>query len=117
MPPVDLEGNGYHNRPRQLDCAVTASSSERRCIMVAGFSRSGTSWLARCLSFAPRITYHRERDNYNCVAEAEKRFICAVKLVFAGLNMAAWFSANVPHAHQIYVLRDPCGQIREKRLG
>jgi Sulfotransferase family len=54
---------------------MTVSSTERRCIMVAGFPRSGTSWLAKCLSFAPGFTYYREPDNYEYVPEAEKRFM------------------------------------------
>jgi hypothetical protein len=43
--------------------------------MVTGFPRSGTSWLAKCLSFAPGFTYYREPDNYEHVPEAEKRFV------------------------------------------
>jgi hypothetical protein len=40
-----------------------------------------------------------------------------LKLVFANLNLA-WFSANVPHARQLCVLRHPCGQFASwKRLG
>ena len=40
-----------------------------------------------------------------------------VKLVFANLNLA-WFSSNLPHAQQLYVLRHPCGQFESwKRLG
>jgi len=77
--------------------------TERRCVIVAGFPRSGTSWLAKCLSFAPGFTYYREPDNFD--------------LVFANLNLA-WFSANVPHARQVCVLRHPCGQFASwKRLG
>jgi hypothetical protein len=45
-----------------------------RCVIVAGFPRSGTSWLARGLSFAPGFTYYREPDNHDRVAEAEERF-------------------------------------------
>src|SRR4051812_27533784 len=45
-----------------------------RCVIVAGFPRSGTSWLARGLSFAPGFTYYREPDNHNRVAAAEERF-------------------------------------------
>jgi hypothetical protein len=48
--------------------------TQRRCIIVAGFPRSGTSWLAKGLSFAPGFTYYREPDNYEFVPEAEKRF-------------------------------------------
>ncbi len=139
--------------------------------MVAGFPRSGTSWLAKGLSFAPGFTYYREPDNYQHVPEAEKRFLylyltgeyddpayrrlmiraCSgqvataftmkhdpgpllkplrgpgrmlgerfpilffrrphvlVKLVFASLNLG-WFSANLPQAQQLYLLRHPCGQ-------
>ncbi len=158
---------------------MTASSSERRCIIVAGFPRSGTSWMAKCLSFAPGFTYYREPDNYDHVPEAERRFMylyltgehddqgyrrlmtraCTgqvatwftmrhdpgpllkflrgpgrrlgerfpflffrkrhvlVKLVFANLNLA-WFSANLPHVRQLYVLRHPCGQFESwRRLG
>ena len=32
-----------------------------------------------------------------------------LKLVYANLNLA-WFSANLPHARQVCVLRHPCGQ-------
>ncbi len=48
--------------------------TERRCVIVTGFPRSGTSWLAKSLSFAPGFTYYREPDNYHFVAGAEKRF-------------------------------------------
>lgn len=48
--------------------------AKRRCVIVAGFPRSGTSWLAKCLSFAPRFTYYREPDNFDRVKEAERRF-------------------------------------------
>jgi len=48
--------------------------SERQCIIVAGLPRSGTSWLAKCLSFAPGFTYYREPDNWERVRGAEKRF-------------------------------------------
>jgi hypothetical protein len=47
---------------------------DRRCIIVAGFPRSGTSWLAKSLSFARGFTYYREPDNVDMVAEAEERF-------------------------------------------
>ncbi len=47
---------------------------ERRCVVVAGFPRSGTSWLAKGLSFAPGFTYYREPDNFNFVPGAEERF-------------------------------------------
>jgi hypothetical protein len=47
---------------------------ERRCVIVAGFPRSGTSWLAKSLSFARGFTYYREPDNVDMVAEAEDRF-------------------------------------------
>ncbi len=45
--------------------------AERRCVIVVGFPRSGTSWLAKCLSFAPDFTYYREPDNFNFVPGAE----------------------------------------------
>ena len=48
--------------------------SERRCIIVVGFPRSGTSWLAKGLSFARGFTYYREPDNVDKVPEAEERF-------------------------------------------
>jgi hypothetical protein len=47
---------------------------ERRCVIVAGFPRSGTSWLAKGLSFAPGFTYYREPDNFEFVPGAEERF-------------------------------------------
>jgi hypothetical protein len=49
--------------------------SERRCLIVAGFARSGTSWLAKSLSFARGFTYYREPDNFDRVPEAEERFL------------------------------------------
>jgi hypothetical protein len=49
--------------------------AERRCVIVVGFPRSGTSWLAKCLSFAPDFTYYREPDNFERVREAERRFV------------------------------------------
>jgi hypothetical protein len=48
--------------------------SDRRCVIVVGLPRSGTSWLAKCLSFAPGLTYYREPDNWEHVPGAEKRF-------------------------------------------
>jgi hypothetical protein len=48
--------------------------AERRCVVVAGFPRSGTSWLAKGLSFAPGFTYYREPDNFHLVPGAEERF-------------------------------------------
>ena len=47
---------------------------ERRCVIVAGFPRSGTSWLAKSLSYARDFTYYREPDNLDMVPEAEERF-------------------------------------------
>ena len=49
--------------------------ADRRCVIVVGFPRSGTSWLAKCLSFAPGFTYYREPDNFDRVPEAERRFM------------------------------------------
>ena len=48
--------------------------AERRCVIVAGFPRSGTSWVAKALSFAPGFTYYREPDNFHFVPGAEERF-------------------------------------------
>jgi sulfotransferase family protein len=153
--------------------------AERRCVVVAGFPRSGTSWLAKGLSFAPGFTYYREPDNFHFVPGAEERFdtlyltaehddpayrslmiraaagqvatartmrqnpgpllgflggpgralgerfpvlFCRkrdvlLKLVYANLNLA-WFSANLPQAQQVCVLRHPCGQFDSwRRLG
>jgi len=153
--------------------------AERRCVVVAGFPRSGTSWLAKGLSFAPGFTYYREPDNFNFVPGAEERFAnlyltaehddpayrrlmtraaagevattrtmsqdpgpllkylggpgralgerfpvlffrkrdVLLKLVYANLNLA-WFSAHLPHAQQVCVLRHPCGQFDSwQRLG
>ena len=42
--------------------------------MVIGPPRSGTSWVAKALSFAPGFTYYREPDNFDRVPEAEERF-------------------------------------------
>jgi Sulfotransferase family len=50
------------------------SSHGSHCVMVIGPPRSGTSWVAKALSFAPGFTYYREPDNYDRVEEAEKRF-------------------------------------------
>jgi hypothetical protein len=47
---------------------------ERRRVIVAGLPRSGTSWLAKSLSFAPGFTYYREPDNVDMVPGAEARF-------------------------------------------
>jgi len=49
--------------------------SSRRCVVIAGLPRSGTSWLAKGLSFAPGFTYYREPDNWEHVPGAERRFI------------------------------------------
>jgi len=158
---------------------MSGSPDGRRCIIVSGFPRSGTSWVAKGLSHAPGFTYYREPDNYHHVRDAEKRFTylylnsdhddpayralltraCAgevataftmrhdpgpllrlfrgpgrlvgerfpalfmrqrhvlVKLVFASLNLD-WFSANLPEARQLCVLRHPCGQFESwRRLG
>jgi Sulfotransferase family len=54
---------------------TVTQKSERRCVIVTGFPRSGTSWLAKCLSFAPGFTYYREPDNFDRVPEAERRFV------------------------------------------
>jgi hypothetical protein len=48
--------------------------TERPCVIVAGFPRSGTSWLAKSLSFARGFTYYREPDNVDMVPGAEERF-------------------------------------------
>ena len=54
---------------------ASAVTSERRCVLVVGVPRSGTSWLAKCLSFARDFTYYREPDNCEHVPGAERRFI------------------------------------------
>jgi len=46
----------------------------RRCVIVAGLPRSGTSWVAKGLSFARGFTYYREPDNFHFVPGAEERF-------------------------------------------
>src|SRR4051794_9054259 len=43
-------------------------------IVVSGIPRSGTSWVAKTLSFAPGYTYYREPDNSDHVAGAEPWF-------------------------------------------
>lgn len=48
--------------------------AQSRCVIVAGSPRSGTSWLAKGLSYAPGFTYYREPDNFHHVREAEARF-------------------------------------------
>jgi hypothetical protein len=57
-------------------------------VVVAGIPRSGTSWVAKALSFDPRYTYFREPDNYDRVAGAERRF--ASLYLAAGMADAAW---------------------------
>lgn len=56
------------------DSGMGKPPTERRCVLVAGFPRSGTSWVAKGLSFASGFTYYREPDNFRLVAEAEERF-------------------------------------------
>jgi hypothetical protein len=58
----------------RLGAAPSTADPARRCVIVAGFPRSGTSWLAKGLSFAPGFTYYREPDNFNFVPGAEERF-------------------------------------------
>jgi hypothetical protein len=65
-----------------------ASATARRCVIVAGFPRSGTSWLAKGLSFAPGFTYYREPDNFDRVPGAEERF--AWLYLTAGQDDAAY---------------------------
>lgn len=164
---------------QETDRHMTETADGRRCIIVSGFPRSGTSWVAKGLSHAPGFTYYREPDNYHHVRGAEKRFTylyltgehddpayrslmtraCAgrvataftmrhdpgpvlrrlrgpgrwvgerfpalfmrerhvlVKLVFASLNLE-WFSATLPEARQLCVVRHPCGQFESwQRLG
>jgi hypothetical protein len=43
-------------------------------IVVSGIPRSGTSWVAKTLSFAPGYTYYREPDNSDHVPGAEPWF-------------------------------------------
>lgn len=45
-----------------------------RRIIVSGLPRSGTSWVAKALSFAPGFTYYREPDNYDHVEGAYPYF-------------------------------------------
>lgn len=45
-----------------------------RRIVVSGLPRSGTSWVAKALSFTPGFTYYREPDNYDHVAGAQPYF-------------------------------------------
>ena len=49
--------------------------AERRCVVVAGFPRSGTSWLAKCLSFAPGFTHYREPDNFQTLSIGSKKLV------------------------------------------
>jgi len=49
----------------------------RRCVIVSGSARSGTSWIAKTLSYAPGFTYYREPDNFYAVPGAEERFAWA----------------------------------------
>ena len=48
--------------------------SDPRIIFVVGMPRSGTSWLAKALSFDPTFTYYREPDNHVHVAGAQRYF-------------------------------------------
>jgi hypothetical protein len=49
-------------------------SSRSRCAIVAGFPRSGSTWVATALSLAPGYTYYHEPDNFDAVPEANERF-------------------------------------------
>lgn len=48
-------------------------SMRSRCVIVAGFARSGTSWLGKGLSFAPGFTYYREPDNDHRIADTDEK--------------------------------------------
>ncbi len=78
--------------------------AERRCVIVSGFPRSGTSWLAKCLSFAPGFTYYREVDNYEFVPGAEERF--------AGLYLTA---DHDDEAYRRLMTRAAAGQVATAR--
>ena len=45
-----------------LACLMPAPRFARRHLAVSGLPRSGTSWLASALSFAPRVSYYFEPD-------------------------------------------------------
>jgi hypothetical protein len=51
-----------------------SSSARRPGLIVAGLPRSGTSWLAKGLSFAEGYTYYREPDNHDHVPGARESF-------------------------------------------
>lgn len=67
---------GWHHRTVTSDRAVVRSSSKRANppIVVSGLPRSGTSWVAKALSFDPDYTYFREPDNPAHVDGALDRF-------------------------------------------
>ena len=56
---------------------VLPNPFRRRCLIVSGSPRSGTSWLGKGLSFSPGFTYYREPDNPNEVNAADDRFAWA----------------------------------------
>jgi CheY-like chemotaxis protein len=58
--PIILEIPDSHGPP---DSERRKWMQERQCVIVGGFARSGTSWLAKSLSFARGFTYYREPDN------------------------------------------------------
>jgi len=89
--------------PRNEDQA-TIREPLRRCVVVAGFPRSGTSWLAKGLSFAPGFTYYREPDNFNFVPGAVERF--------ANLYLTA---EHDDPAYRLLMTRAAAGQVATAR--
>lgn len=57
-----------------IELGDSVGGRSRRCIIVSGLPRSGTSWVAKALSFAPGFTYYREPDNYDHVKGTHKYF-------------------------------------------
>jgi hypothetical protein len=51
-----------------------AATPEPALVVVSGVPRSGTSWVARTLAYAPGLTYYREPDNHDYVEGARFRF-------------------------------------------
>lgn len=51
-----------------------SSKQSHRLIIVSGLPRSGTSWVAKALTFTPGFTYYREPDNCDYVQGAYRYF-------------------------------------------
>ena len=87
-----------------------------RCVIVTGFPRSGTSWLAKGLSFAPGFTYYREPDNYDRVARGGGALRLA--LPDGGRGRSRLSRSHDPRLRRAgSPPRSPCGRIRVPSCG